>query len=271
LNPQSPVQQHYSSPNLLTRIQSALREAGLAEGPLDWSQLAPLDQFHLRGLPATRELAESLRPEPGEFILDIGAGLGGPARYLAATHHCRVTGIDLTPHFATIANYLSQRTGLAARFLAADALHMPFADESFHHAWTQHVAMNIPDKSRLYGEVHRVLKPGGRFAIYDVLRGEAEPVIYPVPWARDAGLSFLSTPAELSQALRGAGFTELSSTDTSAITLDWIDRQPAAPPTPINISLIIGPETPRLLGNVARNLRERRISLFRIVVSKSPV
>ena len=271
MNPQSHVQHHYSSPNLLTRIQSSLREAGLAESFLDWSQLAPLDQFHLRGLPATRELAESLRPEPGESILDIGAGLGGPARYLASTHHCRVTGIDLTPHFAAIANYLSLRTGLAAHFLAAHALHMPFAGESFHHAWTQHAAMNIPDKPRLYREVHRVLKPGGRFAIYDVLRGEAEPVIYPVPWARDASLSFLVTPAEISQALRDAGFTELCSRDTSAITLDWLDRQPAANPTPLNLSLIIGPETPQLLANIARNVRERRIRLFQIVVSKSPV
>jgi SAM-dependent methyltransferase len=271
LSPHSQVQQHYSSPNLLIRIQSALREAGLDEGLLDWSQLAPLDQFHLRGLPATRELAESLRPEPGQSILDIGAGLGGPARYLAATYHGRVTGIDLTPNFASIANYLSLRTGLAARFLPADALHMPFAGDSFDHAWTQHAAMNIPDKPRLYREVHRVLKPGGRFAIYDVLRGETEPVIYPVPWARDASLSFLAMPAEVSEALRDAGFIELSSADTSSLSLDWLDRQPAVPPAPLNISLVTGPETPHLLGNVARNLRERRIRLFQIVVSKSPV
>jgi SAM-dependent methyltransferase len=271
LSPHSQVQQHYSSSNLIDRIQSALLEAGLAEGPLDLSQLAPLDQFHLRGLPATRELAESLRPEPRDSVLDIGAGLGGPARYLAAIHHCRVTGIDLTPHFATIANYLSLRTGLAARFLPADALHIPFAGDSFHHAWTQHAGMNIPDKPHLYREVHRVLKPGGRFAIYDVLRGEAEPVIYPVPWARDASLSFLATPAEISHALRQAGFTELSSADSSAITLDWLDRQPAGPPAPLNISLVTGPETPQLLANVAHNLRERRIRLFQIVVSKSAV
>ncbi len=185
------VRERYTLPGLAERVEAALQQAGFESGPIPWTELAQLDQFHVRGLSATKDLADALAPADGDNVLDLGLGLGGPARYLAATRGCRVTGIELTPTFVEIADLLSRRTGLAerARFVQGDVAELPFEPESFDHAWTEHVAMNISDKGRLYAGVHRVLKPGGRFAMYDPARGENEPVIYPVPWAKDANLS----------------------------------------------------------------------------------
>lgn len=180
---QNPVQQHYTLEGMSARIENALHQVGLGSGQIDWRELAALDQFHTRGLAATRELAAALDPAEGNSVLDVGSGLGGAARYLAAVHGCHVTGIELTPLYVEIASVLSERTGLAGQtqFVQGDALEMPFEPESFDHVWTQHVTMNIPDKAKLYRGIHRVLKKGGRVAIHDVFKGENGPVIYPVP------------------------------------------------------------------------------------------
>src|SRR5262249_31172807 len=154
----------YGTAPLRERVNEALDRAGLGRGMLRWSDLILLDQFHVRGLAATRELAEALNIETGSELLDIGCGLGGPARFLAATYGCRVTGVDLSQPFVDVATMLSERCGLKEKtvFHQADALKLPFADESFPLAWTQHVAMNIADRTRLYAETARVLQPGGR-------------------------------------------------------------------------------------------------------------
>ena len=167
------AQEHYTIDDLPARIENALRQAGFGAGPMDWLELAGLDQFHARGLAATKELAEGLGLKAGETVLDVGSGLGGPARYLAATFDCRVTGIDLSQPFVDVAAMLSEKTGLADRltFVQGDATELPFAPESFNHTWTQHVAMNIANKAGLYAGIHRALKPGGRLAIYDVVTG----------------------------------------------------------------------------------------------------
>ena len=153
------VKEHYAIQDLPGRIENALLQAGFGSGQIDWSKLALLDQFHVRGLPATKELAVGLNLARGENVLDVGSGLGGPARYLAAVHGCHVTGIELTQPFVEVADLLSKRTGLShrLRFVQGDALDLPFTPESFDHAWTQHVAMNISDKERLYSGICRVL------------------------------------------------------------------------------------------------------------------
>ena len=165
----SAVVSHYAATSLGTRIGDALHQTGLADNSdlINWKDLAPLDEFHVRGLAATEELAAGLHLAPGATVLDVGSGLGGPSRFLAATYRAHVTGIDLSPPFVEAATMLSERTGLSDRttFRVADALDLPFDDSSFAYAWTQHVAMNIQDRARLYSEIFRVLEPGGLFAI----------------------------------------------------------------------------------------------------------
>jgi ubiquinone/menaquinone biosynthesis C-methylase UbiE len=270
------VQQHYTNEGLPGRLEAALQHAGYGSGPIPWSVMAQFDQFHMRGLQATAELAESLGLRGGESVLDLGSGIGGPARYLAAVHGCQVTGIELTPMFVQLANTLSQRAGLAhrTRFVQGDATDLPFRAGSFDHAITEHVAMHIPNKDRFYAGVHRVLKPGGRFAIYDPVRGDCEPVIYPVPWAKDAGQSFLASAAELMEALRAAGLREAASADLTDLALAWAAELAAAPPPPegavaLTPAYLMGPELRQAIRNLSQNLAEGRVRLFKVVVQKT--
>src|SRR6202012_3300735 len=158
----SRVRDHYATASLGDRVQEALARRGLAEGVIDWSELAPIDEFHTGGLAATRETVAALDPTAGDRVLDVGSGLGGPARLLPAQRACDVPGIDLTPEFVEVAQRLTERTGLTGRVrsVCADALALPFDDGAFDAAITQHVAMNIADRARLYAEIRRVIAPG---------------------------------------------------------------------------------------------------------------
>src|SRR5262245_36571915 len=183
------VARHYAGErDLVARARALLREAGKNLDRLTVDDLAGLDEFHIRGRDATHSLAARLALAGNEHVLDVGSGIGGPARRLATLHPgLDVTGIDLTPEFCRVANELSRLVGLAARvrFEPADATRLPFADAAFDVAWTQHVQMNIADKRAFYGEIARVLRPGGKFAFYDILQGPGGPVVYPAPWASD--------------------------------------------------------------------------------------
>jgi ubiquinone/menaquinone biosynthesis C-methylase UbiE len=273
------IQDNYAFAAMMDRMKQALEKAGLGSGPLQWSDLVGFDQFHVRGLEATKEMADALKLKPGQSVLDVGSGLGGPARYLAAVHGVHVTGIDLTPDYVAVSDYLSERAGLAGKltFQQGDATDLPFKDEQFDVAWTQHVAMNIPDKSKLYKSVWRVLKPGGRFAIYDAIQGNDQPVIYPTPWARDETISFLATESEIEQALTGAGFSTLSFVDGTDTAAQWFrelqqqraqQQQSQQAPSPLNPVLILGPELLVAIGNFARNVLEGRVRIVRIIAEK---
>jgi len=268
------VRDHYGTTSLVRRIDEALHHAGLADGIIGWADLAPLDQFHVRGLGATRELAEALGINAGVSLLDVGCGLGGPARFLAATYGCHVTGIDLSQPFIEAARMLTERCGLAGRvtFLQGDALDLPFTDASFDHAWTQHVAMNIADRVGFYRSIHRVLKPGGRLAIYDVALGDGGPPIYPVPWAREPGTSFLLTPEAMRNALAQAGFEEVSWIDNTDIAQAWAADRKAKrqkSPAPLGLEVVMGPEFAEMAVNLGRNLLEGRVRIIQAVMAKS--
>ena len=169
------VRDHYRATGLTERLKTALMALGPEDQRLTPEQLGALDQFHTRGLAATAELAKLAGISADTSVLDVGSGVGGPARFLAATYGCRVTGVDLSEPFVDAARYLTGRTGQSGQvsFQTASALELPFDDGRFDVVLLQHVAMNISDRARLYREIRRVLKSGGRFATYDVVLTEA--------------------------------------------------------------------------------------------------
>lgn len=267
------VTTHYDRHGLRDRIDAALVAAGLAGKTLTATDLAPLDQFHSRGLAATVELASSLAITFETEVLDIGSGLGGPSRYLAATFGCRVQGIDLSPSFVDVATDLAERAGLADKvsYTAADALDLPFEDESFDLVWTQHVAMNIADRARLYREIRRVLKSAGRFATFDVVALKGEPH-YPVPWARTQATSFLLTAVATREAIEPAGFRTLAWQDDTETAKAWFAQLRASgPPGGPNLGVIMGPDFAQLAANLGRNLEEGRLGILSAVFEAAPI
>jgi len=203
------VANHYAGgSNVASAIAESLRRAGKDTGKLTTADLGTIDEFHIRGRRATLELAQALNLAATSHFLDIGSGLGEPARTLAEAYGCRVTGIDVTQAFCDAAATMSGWVGLGDRviFRQGDATSLPFANGEFDAAMTIHVAMNIASKDKMYAEARRALKPGGRFGVYDILRGEGGEVLFPVPWARDPSISHLATPDAMHSLLTDAGF-----------------------------------------------------------------
>lgn len=261
------VRDHYRASGLTERLKHALAAHWPEDQPLTPQQLGTLDQFHTRGLAATAELAGLAGITADMSVLDVGSGVGGPARFLSATYGCRVTGIDLSEPFVDAARYLTHRTGQSERvsFHTGSALALPFDDCDFDVALLQHVAMNIADRARLYREIARVLKPGGTFAMFDVVANGGEPH-YPVPWARTPATSFLMTADATREAIEQAGFRTLASRDDTEAAKAWITqlRESGPPPSP-NLGVVMGPDFAQLAANLGWNLLEGRLGVFTAV------
>jgi sarcosine/dimethylglycine N-methyltransferase len=267
------VRDHYRATGLTERLKTALSAFGPEHQRLTPQHLGVLDQFHTRGLAATAELAKLAGITADASVLDVGSGVGGPARFLAATYGCRVTGIDLSKPFVEAARYLTERTGQSGHvsFQCASALALPFDDGSFDIALLQHVAMNIADRARLYREIRRVLKTGGRFATFDVVTNGGEPH-YPVPWARTPVTSFLMSAAATREAVEPAGFRTLICQDDSEAAKAWITQMRASgpPPSP-NLSVVMGSDFAQLAANLGRNLLEGRLGILTAVFEAMPI
>ncbi len=248
------VEGHYGSEGIAERILGALAKAGVDE--ITPQTLGPADQLHAGGIDATRNLARVAGMKPGDWVLDMGSGLGGPARVFASEFGCDVTGIDLTPEFVREANVLTERCGLGekVRFDVGSALQMPYGDEEFDVVVTEHAVMNIEDRAGLYAEAFRVLKPGGAFAFFDTLRGTGPEPTYPLPWAQTPEISFLLTPEETRAALAGAGFVEE----------EWHDLTPPGPPKfdgPLSPATVLGPGLMAGVKNVTEGIADGRLVL----------
>ena len=270
----SNIQQHYARQDLGNAILAALQKAGKDIDRLTPEDLAAVDEFHIRGREATLELARAAGLEPGTHVLDVGSGIGGPSRTLARELGCRVTGIDLTHEYCRVADMLAARVGLSGlvSYRQGDALDLLFPDATFDAVWTQHTAMNIADKPRLYGQMFRVLKPGGVLAIDDILAGPLGPVHFPVPWAREPQTSFLASPDELRRLLETAGFVIAEWNDTTEAARVWFANvakriQERGLP-PLGYHLLLGPEFQAMAHNQSRNLAEGRIVVAQVVARK---
>jgi MPBQ/MSBQ methyltransferase len=259
---------HYRRPRLGQAILEALRQAGKPLETLGPEDLVPVDEFHIRGRAATAELAALAQLDEGMRVLDVGCGLGGPSRYLASAIGCRVTGLDLTAEYCEVAAQLAELTGLSdlVDYRQGDALQLPFPDASFDVVWTQHASMNIADKPRLLGETYRVLRPGGRLAVYDVTAGSGGDAHFPVPWAREPSISFLVSSKELLEAAQQQGFRLGLWQDVTAAALRWFQKtlvgMQSGEPRPLGLHLLLGPDTKAMFLNMGRNLAEGRIAVI---------
>ncbi|MEE8394962.1 MAG: methyltransferase domain-containing protein, partial [bacterium] len=197
-----------------------------------------------------------------------------PSRLLAAEYGCKVTGLDLTEAYCDVAQMLAARLGLGGLvdYRQGDALALPFDDGQFDVVWSQHAAMNIADKARLYSEMTRVLKPGGTVAIYDILAGSGGPVIFPVPWAREPAISFLAEPAEWRRLLEGQGLEVIHWRDTTALGRDWfrgvVERNKKSGPSPLGFQVLLGPGFAQMAQNQLLNLEQDRVVLIETVCRK---
>lgn len=254
------VAARYSRSGLSEAILSALAASGKDIDNLVPAELAGADEFHFGWRPATVRFAQMLAFPAAARILDIGAGLGGPARYFAQVCTVQVAGIDLTEDYVRVARDLTRRCGLSGgvSFQQGNALALPFSDQEFDGAYTVHVAMNISGKQALFAEARRVLKPGGRFGIYDVMRMSDEQIRYPMPWADSVATSFVETPQTYRSWLTAAGFTVEAEEDLSELARQaasrMAERAEKDGPPPLSLHTLMAPATPERLGNAMQAL-----------------
>jgi len=253
---------HYTRGGLEETILQAVVRMGLDPDRLSPIDLAPADEFHVGGLDATRELASQMDLAPGLQVLDVGSGIGGPARFFAAEHQCRLTGIDLTEEFVQVARSLTRRTKLdhLVEFVQGSALGMTFQAETFDRAYMIHVGMNIADKAGVFREVRRVLKPGGKFAIFDFVRTSDVPITYPVPWAASEETSFVVGTGSYHDALEKGGFRLEQERTRTAFAIEFTERamaraaqngQPA-----LALHLLMGELAPVMIKNVLMMMKQ---------------
>lgn len=261
------VEAHYysGSGGLADAIADRLQTAGKSLGELTTVDLGSVDEFHIRGRKATLEIGAALGITDNSHVLDIGSGLGGPARTIAEVYGCHVTGVDLTAAFCEAAEVMSGWVGLGDKveFVHGDATDLPFENDCFDAAMTIHVAMNIPAKDKVYAHVHRVVKPGGVFVVYDVLQGEGGEVLFPAPWAREPSISHLATVADMRSLLTRAGFEIVEEYDSTEESQSWFEamaaRMAESRPPPVTFQVFLGEDYPEMTRNQVRNLSEKRI------------
>jgi len=267
------VADHYRGRALGDVILSALQAAGKDLDHLTPDDLAPIDEFHNGQRNATMRLARLAAVSASDKVLDVGCGIGGPARYLASAVGCDVIGLDLTPEFIELARMLTVRTGLTHKvsYRQGDALALPFSDASFDLVWSQNAAMNIADRARLYGEMRRVLKAGGRVAIQEIGAGPGGEPFYPTPWASDESMSFLFTPQATRATMERMGLRVVAWHEATQEALEQaVNRAQALEMgslPPLGLHILMGPEFPVISRNMLRNLQEQRLTLLNVILA----
>lgn len=260
------IENYYLKEGLYEDIVSRLVERDIDLNKVKRSDIAGVDEFHVRGAAVSKELANSIKIE-GVSVLDVGCGLGGPCRMLAEEYNCQTTGIDLCNEYIVTANNLSKlvKLGNKTTFVQGDATDLPFEDNSFDVIWTQHVQMNIPDKKQFYSEIYRVLKKGGHFLFYDILRKGVGEISYPMPWASNADISFLFTEEEMDNILKEIGLIKKQITNQTQTGIDFFEnlvaRMKDSGPPKMGLNVLMGEMAKPQLINLFNHLKNGELEL----------
>ena len=269
------VSEHYSNKGLLDKIYKGLEKLGIDKNQLTQSDLSSFDEFHIGGSEGTLMLAEKLIMNASSSVLDIGCGIGGPARFLSSEFGCKVSGIDLTADFVNTGNSLTDQVGLSdkVKLIEASALNIPFADNSFDVSYMIHVGMNIADKDVLFSEAFRVTKPGGVFGIYDVmLIGNCE-LQYPLPWAVEEDGNAIASATDYISALIKAGFSLKHEDDKTDFANGFFEKMSASMgtsegPPPVGLHLLMGDLTTQKIKNMAKLIKSGIIAPKILILEK---
>lgn len=267
------VATHYGTGGVYQRILDGLAALGISPENATPADLKPVDEFHIGGAQATRDLLAQIGLAPEMHVLDIGAGIGGTPRLIAADTGCRVTGIDLTQEYVETAALLSDMVGLGERtsYRVASATALPFDDASFDAATMLHVGMNIADKAGVMAEAARVLKPGAHFAVYDVMRTGEDALVFPLPWATTPEGSFVAPPEDYEAAARAAGFTVAATRVRRDFALEFFAAMrarmtgPDGPPA-LGLHLLLGPTAGEKVANMVANITEGRVAPVELIL-----
>jgi len=268
------IHRYYTPTDLYDRILDGLAKLGRELPDVTLDDLAPVDEFHIRGDVATRELIDLSGFTPDMHILEVGCGIGGAARRLARETGCRVTGIDLSIEYIETARSLTQLLNMPEdiTFVAGSALALPFDDNTFDGAWSIQMNMNVEDKRSWLNELFRVLKPGSRLVLYEVCGHKNTPLHYPVPWAQHESMSFLVPPDAFRELIQSAGFEiEIwnDKTDLAREEFAQAKKPEGKPELPILGSyLLVGDDIKTKAYNLRCNLEEERVSLIESVAVK---
>ncbi|MDP6393701.1 MAG: methyltransferase domain-containing protein [Arenicellales bacterium] len=269
------ITDHYTQGTVLDAIKNGLASLGKSAENVTLEDLGPVDEFHIGGREATGEFLDQLTLSADDHVLDVGCGIGGAARFAAERYGSAVTGLDLTAEYIETGQVLCAWVGLADRitFQQGSGTNMPFADHSFDKAYMMHVGMNIADKVALVGQLHRVLKPGGRLGIYDVMRVGDGDLTFPLPWSSLPETSALSRPEEYKDALKGAGFQLVAERNRRIYAMAFFTQLRASMasadgPPPLGLHILMGDTTPQKIKNVAAHITENRIAPVELIAEK---
>lgn len=267
---------HYAVDGLLTAIEAGLVASGSSRASATVETLGPADEFHIGGRPATIELCEQLGLTPDTSLLDIGCGIGGTARFCAVTFGARVTGLDLTPDFVEVARELNSWVSLEDRITieVGSALDTPFDDECFDAAIQLHVGMNIEDKDALFAEVHRVLRPGGHLAVYDIMRSSDGDIDFPVPWSSTAATSFVATADHYRQSIERAGLAIVAERNRGDFARQFFEASAtrgasSGGPPPLGVHIVMGEAAPLKISNMAAAVMKGVLAPVEIICEKA--
>lgn len=266
---------HYTHGALLDAIREGIEKLGKSLESVSFEDLAPVEEFHIGGRAATQDFLDQLDLSSGDHVLDVGCALGGSARFAASHYGCRVTGIDLTREYVETGRVLCSWVGLEDQVVLEEgnATATPFMDGTFEKAYMLHVGMNIPDKRALASELHRVLAPGGRLGIYDVMRIGEGDLTFPVPWAASADTSAVASPDEYKAALEAAGFRITAERNRREFALQFFEKMKelaasADGPPPLGMHLLMGETRTIKVENMIENVSASRIAPVELIAEK---
>lgn len=268
------IETHYSHGGLLRAVRDGLHRLGKTPDTVSVEDLGPVDEFHIGGRAATEAFLDQLDIDADDHVLDVGCGLGGASRFAAHKYGCRVTGIDLTDEYVKTGEAMCKWVGLETliRLEYGDATATPYPDGAFDKSYMMHVGMNIEDKQSLAKELHRVLRPGGRLGVYDVMRVGNGPLRFPVPWATNPEESRVSSPGEYRDALEAAGFRVIAERDRSADALKFFSQLQAgaggAERPPLGLHILMGESASEKVENMIENVSRHCIAPVEIILER---